>query len=67
MLEKFPGDIASWCWLYFVAKSSHVGADVDGVACPLHRPTAWDHPTGDEASCQVLPCPVELRWAVTPF
>jgi hypothetical protein len=28
-------------WLYLVAKPSHVrggGVDVDGLACPLHRP-----------------------------
>jgi hypothetical protein len=25
--------------LYLVAKPSHVGADVDGLACSLHRPT----------------------------
>jgi hypothetical protein len=27
-------------WLYMAAKPSHVGVDVDGLACPLHRPTA---------------------------
>jgi hypothetical protein len=26
-------------WLYLVAKPSHVGIDVDGLSCPLHRPT----------------------------
>jgi hypothetical protein len=25
-------------WLYLVAKPSHVGVDVDALACPLHRP-----------------------------
>jgi hypothetical protein len=25
-------------WLYLAAKPSHVGVDVDGLACPLHRP-----------------------------
>jgi hypothetical protein len=25
-------------WLYLAAKISHVGVDVDGLACPLHRP-----------------------------
>jgi hypothetical protein len=29
-------------WLYLVAKLSHVGVDVDGLACPLHRPTVCD-------------------------
>jgi hypothetical protein len=39
MLEKFFGDVASWCWSYLAAKSSHVRVDVDGSACPLHCPT----------------------------
>jgi hypothetical protein len=32
MLKKISGDVASWCWPCLV--------DVDGVACPLHRPMA---------------------------
>jgi hypothetical protein len=40
MLEKVPGDVASRCWPYLVANSSHVGVDVDGPAYPLHLPTA---------------------------
>jgi hypothetical protein len=39
MLEKVFGDVASWCWSYLAAKSFHVRVDVDGPACPLHRPT----------------------------
>jgi hypothetical protein len=35
------GDVASRCWLYLVAKPSHVGVDVDGLACPLHHPTVY--------------------------
>jgi hypothetical protein len=27
-------------WLYLAAKPSHVGVDVDELACPLHHPTA---------------------------
>jgi hypothetical protein len=27
-------------WLYLGAKPSHVGVDVDGLACPLHCPMA---------------------------
>jgi hypothetical protein len=38
-LKKVLGDVASWCWLYFAAKPSHVGVDVDRLACPLHHPT----------------------------
>jgi hypothetical protein len=40
MLKKVLGDVASWCWLYLVAKPSHVEVDVDGLAYPLHRPMA---------------------------
>jgi hypothetical protein len=29
-----------------VAKSSHVGADVDGLACSLHRPMAYSSQKG---------------------
>jgi hypothetical protein len=34
------GDVASRCRLYLVAKTSHVGVNVNGLACPLHRPMA---------------------------
>jgi hypothetical protein len=44
MLEKVPRD-ASWCWPDLVAKSSHTGVDVDGLAYPLHRPTTYNHQT----------------------
>jgi hypothetical protein len=43
MLEKVPIDVASWCWPYLVAKSSHTGVDVDGLACPLHRSMTSNH------------------------
>jgi hypothetical protein len=43
MLEKVPVDIASWCFPYLVAKSSHVGVDVDGLTYPLHCPMAYIH------------------------
>jgi hypothetical protein len=26
-------------WFYLAAKSSHVGVDMDGLACRLHYPT----------------------------
>jgi hypothetical protein len=32
------GDVALQCRLYLAAKPSHVGVNVDGLACPLHRP-----------------------------
>jgi hypothetical protein len=34
-------DVASRCRLYLAAKPSHVGLDVDGLACLLHRPTVY--------------------------
>jgi hypothetical protein len=37
------GDVASRRWLYLAAKLSHVGVDVDSLACPLHRPMAYGH------------------------
>jgi hypothetical protein len=58
MAEMDLGDVASWCSLYLAPKPFHVGADVDGLACPLHRPTAHSHQTrghgfllGDVLSC----------------
>jgi hypothetical protein len=32
MLEKVPGDVASWHQLYVASKPLHVGVDVDGLA-----------------------------------
>jgi aldehyde:ferredoxin oxidoreductase len=43
MLEKVAGGIASRCWPYLVAKSSHAGADVVGLTCPLHCPMGCNH------------------------
>jgi hypothetical protein len=41
MLEKVPRDIASQCWPYLVAKSSHTGVDVHGLACLLLYPMTY--------------------------
>jgi hypothetical protein len=41
-------------WLYLAAKPSHVGVDVDGLACPLHCPTACSRQTRDRTSCQAI-------------
>jgi hypothetical protein len=30
-------------WLYLATKPSHVGVDVDRLACLLHRPTTCSH------------------------
>jgi hypothetical protein len=34
---------------YLVAKSSHVGADVDGSACSLQRPMVCSHQRGGQS------------------
>jgi hypothetical protein len=39
------GDILAWHRLYLAAKPSHVGADMDGLAYPLHHPTTYNHQT----------------------
>jgi hypothetical protein len=38
-------DIALWHRFYLTAKSSHVGVDVDGLACPLHHTMICNHQT----------------------
>jgi hypothetical protein len=35
-------------WLYLATKPSHVGVNVDGLGCPLHRPTAYNHQTSGQ-------------------
>jgi hypothetical protein len=58
MLEKVLGDVASRCWCVLVAKSSHTGVDVDGLACPcaVLRPVTVRQ--GNMASRPALSCPV---------
>jgi hypothetical protein len=34
-----------FAWLYLAAKPSHMGADVDGLACLLHCPAVRNHQT----------------------
>jgi hypothetical protein len=36
------GDAVVLCLLYLAAKPSHMGVNVDGLVCPLHRPTAYN-------------------------
>jgi hypothetical protein len=57
--SRFPGILgaevddardSSWrhcfmVWLYLAAKPSHVGVEVDGLACPLNHPTACTRQT----------------------
>jgi hypothetical protein len=45
MLKKIPGDVALRCWPCLVTEPSHVGVDVDGLACPLHHPIAYNRQT----------------------
>jgi hypothetical protein len=39
MLEMVLGEIARWHQLYLAAKPSHMGVNIYGLSCPLHRPT----------------------------
>jgi hypothetical protein len=43
------GDVASHHQLYLAAKPSHVGADMDGIACPQHRPIVYSHQTREQS------------------
>jgi hypothetical protein len=45
MLEKVLGISAVRRWFYLATKPPRVGLSVDGLACPLHRPTACSHET----------------------
>jgi hypothetical protein len=47
--------------LYLVARSSYVGVNVDGLACPCTILWFAVIRRGDTASCQALPCPVVLK------
>jgi hypothetical protein len=46
--------------LYLAAKPTHVGVDVDELACPLHHPMAYGHQTRGQGLLRddVLSCPV---------
>jgi hypothetical protein len=53
--------IASWCRLYFAAKPSHVGVDVDGPACLPPAPSYDLQPSdgggqGGMPSCRASSC-----------
>jgi hypothetical protein len=53
--------------LYLAAKPAHVGVDVKGIACPLHRPMAYGHQTRGQ---RLLPGIVLSRYCsrvVAPF
>jgi hypothetical protein len=54
MLKKVLGVVASWYWLYFVAKPPHVGVNVDVLACPY---TVIQHTVG---RCGDMEC--RWRW-----
>jgi hypothetical protein len=67
MSGMINGDIASRWQLYLAAKPSHMGVDVDGLACPCTDLWSPAIRRGDRDSCQALPCPIMLQWAVVPF
>jgi hypothetical protein len=41
MLKKVLGVNDVRHWFYLAAKPPNMGVVVDGIACPLHRPTAY--------------------------
>jgi hypothetical protein len=44
MLRMVLGDVASWCGFNWLLSLPTWGlVDVDGLACPLHRPMACSH------------------------
>jgi hypothetical protein len=43
MPEMVLGDVILLWRLYLAAKPSHMGIDVDGLACLLHHPTSCNH------------------------
>jgi hypothetical protein len=53
---------------YLVAKPSHMGADVDSLACSLHRPTICIHQRGGQSFLTgVAPsCHVAVGGGVVP-
>jgi hypothetical protein len=68
MLEKVPGDVASWCCPYLVAKSSHVGVDVDRLAyppTPSYGLQLSDGGTGVPARCCLVPSGNSRQWRFT--
>jgi hypothetical protein len=65
MLKKVPRDIALWCWPYLVAKPSHTGVDVDGLAYPLHQPTICSYQMRGHGL--LLSVVLSLQWAVAPY
>jgi hypothetical protein len=50
MLEMVLGEVARWCRLFLVAKPSHMGVDIDGLSCSLHRPTTCVYQTRAQSS-----------------
>jgi hypothetical protein len=67
MLEKVPGVGAVRRWLYLAAKTSHVGINVDGIACPLHRRMAYSRQTRGQGLLLaiVLSCHYSERWRLS--
>jgi hypothetical protein len=51
-------------WLYLTTKPSHVGVDVDGLACSLHHPMACSRQTMGQGLLQgtVLSSRCSGRW-----
>jgi hypothetical protein len=67
MAKTFLEDVASRCRLYMAGKLSHMGVEVDGLACPMYHPMTYIDQTGGTRlpvrRCLVL----LLQWVVVPF
>jgi hypothetical protein len=50
MPEMVLEDVVVWRRLYLAAKPSYMGVDVDGLSCPLCRPTAYGCQTRAQSS-----------------
>jgi hypothetical protein len=50
MPEMVREDVVVWRRLYLAAKPSYMGVDVDGLSCPLCRPTAYGCQTRAQSS-----------------
>jgi hypothetical protein len=66
MPRTFVGDVTSWRRIYLATNPSHVGVDVDGLACPCTILGSATVRRGDKTFCQVLSCLIAAV-AVAPF
>jgi hypothetical protein len=56
-----------FAWLYLPARPSHVGVNVDGIACPMHYPMVCVQQTMGQSFLSGVAPPIALYWAVAPL